>query len=131
MKLLEVCDVTKRFGGLLALHRIHCTIEQGQITGLIGPNGAGETTRFHLLPGEFAPDRGSILLQGEPIHRLPSNVICKRGIARTFQMDRPFLNLTTLRNVVMAASFGRALTPSYHEAEAIARHWLEFMGLAD
>lgn len=70
-------------------------------------------------------------LQGEPIHRLPSNAICKRGIARTFQMVRPFLNLTTLRNVVMAASFGRTSTPSRHEAEAIAWHWLEFIGLAD
>jgi branched-chain amino acid transport system ATP-binding protein len=130
MKLLEVCDVTKRFGGLLALHQVHCTIEQGHITGLIGPNGAGKTTLFNLIVGEFAPDHGSILLQGEPIHRLPSNAICKRGIARTFQMVRPFLNLTTLRNVVMAASFGRTPTPSYHEAEASAWHWLEFMGLA-
>jgi branched-chain amino acid transport system ATP-binding protein len=131
MELLEVCDVTKRFGGLLALHQVHCTIEQGHITGLIGPNGAGKTTLFNLIAGEFAPDQGRILLQGKPIHRLSSNAICKRGIARTFQMVRPFLNLTTLRNVVMAASFGRTPTPSYHEAEAIAWHWLEFMGLAD
>ena len=131
MKLLEVCDVTKRFGGLLALYQVHCSIEQGQITGLIGPNGAGKTTLFNLIAGEFAPDQGSILLQGKPIHRLPSNAICKRGIARTFQMVRPFLNLTTLRNVVMAASFGRTPTPSQHEAEASAWHWLEFMGLTD
>jgi branched-chain amino acid transport system ATP-binding protein len=131
MKLLEVCDVTKHFGGLLALHQVHCTIEQGQITGLIGPNGAGKTTLFNLIAGEFTPDQGRILLQGEPIHRLPSNAICKRGIARTFQMVRPFLNLTTLRNVMMAASFGRTPTPSYREAEAIAWHWLAFMGLAD
>ena len=131
MKLLEVCDVTKRFGGLLALQQVHCCIEQGQITGLIGPNGAGKTTLFNLIAGEFAPDQGSILLQGKPIHRLPSNAICKRGIARTFQMVRPFLNLTTLRNVVMAASFGRIPTPSQHEAEASAWHWLEFMDLAD
>ncbi len=131
MKLLEVCDVTKRFGGLLALHGVHCSIEHGQITGLIGPNGAGKTTLFNLIAGEFAPDQGSILLQGEPIQRLPSNAICKRGIARTFQMVRPFLNLTTLRNVAMAASFGRTPTPSHHEAEATAWHWLEFIGLAD
>jgi len=131
MKLLEVCDVMKRFGGLLALHQVHCSIEQGQITGLIGPNGAGKTTLFNLIAGEFAPDGGSILLQGAPIHRLSSNAICKRGIARTFQMVRPFLNLTTLRNVVMAASFGRTPTPSYHVVEAIVRYWLEFMSLAD
>jgi branched-chain amino acid transport system ATP-binding protein len=110
---------------------VYCTIEQGRITGLIGPNGAGKTTLFNLIAGEFAPDHGNIFLQGEPAHRLPSNAICKRGIARTFQMVRPFLHLTTLRNVVMAASFGRTPTPSYHEAEAIAWHWLAFMGLAD
>jgi branched-chain amino acid transport system ATP-binding protein len=68
MKLLEVCDVTKRFGGLLALHQVHCTIEKGQITGLIGPNGAGKTTLFNLIAGEFTPDQGSIFLQGEPMH---------------------------------------------------------------
>lgn len=131
MPLLAICDVTKRFGGLLALHRVSCTIEQGQITGLIGPNGAGKTTLFNLIAGEFAPDQGSILLQGEPIHRLPSNTICQRGIARTFQMVRPFLNLTTLRNVVMAASFGRTPAPARQQAEALAWYWLEFIGLAD
>jgi branched-chain amino acid transport system ATP-binding protein len=131
MPLLEVCDVSKRFGGLLALHQVHCSIEPGQITGLIGPNGAGKTTLFNLIAGELAPDQGKILLQGAPIQRLPSNAICKRGIARTFQMVRPFLNLTVLRNVLMAASFGHTPTPSHHEAEAIAWHWLEFMDLAD
>lgn len=131
MQLLAVCDVTKRFGGLLALHQVSCTIEPGQITGLIGPNGAGKTTLFNLIAGEFTPDQGSILLQGAPIHRLPSNAICKRGIARTFQMVRPFLNLTTLRNVVMAASFGHTPTPARQQAEAIAWHWLAFIGLAD
>jgi branched-chain amino acid transport system ATP-binding protein len=131
MTLLEVCDVSKRFGGLLALQGVHCTIEQGQITGLIGPNGAGKTTLFNCIAGEFAPDRGRILLQGTPIHRLPSNAICKRGIARTFQMVRPFLNLTTLRNVVMAASFGCVRTPSRRQAEQSAWHWLEFIGLAE
>jgi len=131
MQLLEVCDVTKRFGGLLALNHVRCTIEQGQITSLIGPNGAGKTTLFNLIAGEFVPDQGSILFQGTPIHRLPSNAICKRGIARTFQMVRPFLNLTTLRNVAMAAAFGRTPTPSRQQAEAIAWHWLEFIGLTE
>jgi branched-chain amino acid transport system ATP-binding protein len=131
MQLLEVCDVSKRFGGLLALNHVHCTIEQGQITGLIGPNGAGKTTLFNLIAGEFVPDQGSILFHGTPIHRLPSNAICKRGIARTFQMVRPFLNLTTLRNVIVAATFGRTPTPSHQQAEAIAWHWLEFIGLTE
>jgi branched-chain amino acid transport system ATP-binding protein len=131
MTLLEVCGVTKRFGGLLALNGVDCRITAGQITGLIGPNGAGKTTLFNLIAGEFTPDRGSILFRGEPIHRLPSNVICRRGIARTFQMVRPFLRLTAMHNVVMAAAFGRTPSLSRSQAQATARHWLEFMGLAE
>jgi branched-chain amino acid transport system ATP-binding protein len=131
MSLLEVREVTKRFGGLLALNRVSCTIEQGQITGLIGPNGAGKTTLFNLIAGEFSPDAGRILFQGEPIHHLPSNAICKRGIARTFQMVRPFLRLTTLGNVIVAVVFGRAHSPSQRQAAAMARRWLEFMGLEE
>jgi branched-chain amino acid transport system ATP-binding protein len=131
MGLLEVHEVTKRFGGLLALNRVSCTIEQGQITGLIGPNGAGKTTLFNLIAGEFAPDTGSILFQGEPIHHLPSGAICRRGIARTFQTVRPFLHLTTINNVMVAAMFGRARSLSLRQAEAVAQRWLEFMGLAE
>ena len=129
--LLEVCDVTKRFGGLLALQQVHCTIEQGQITGLIGPNGAGKTTLFNLIAGAFAPDQGRILFQGKPIQRLPSNAICKRGIARTFQMVRPFLSLTVLHNVVMAAAFGSATPLSLPQAEQRAWQWLAFVGLTE
>ncbi len=131
MTLLEVHEVTKRFGGLLALHHVSCTIEQGQITGLIGPNGAGKTTLFNLIAGEYSPDAGCILFQGEPIHHLSSNAICKRGIARTFQMVRPFLRLTTLSNVIVAAVFGRAESLALRPAEAMARRWLEFMGLVE
>jgi branched-chain amino acid transport system ATP-binding protein len=129
--LLEVCDVTKRFGGLLALQQVHCTIAQGQITGLIGPNGAGKTTLFNLIAGELAPDQGQILFQGAPIQRLSSNAICKRGIARTFQMVRPFLSLTVLRNVAMAAAFGSATPLSLPQAEQQAWQWLAFVGLAE
>jgi branched-chain amino acid transport system ATP-binding protein len=131
MPLLEIRDVTKRFGGLVAVHRVHCSIEAGHITGLIGPNGAGKTTLFNLIAGALSPDHGQILFHGEPIQHLPSNAICKRGIARTFQMVRPFLRMTTLRNVVMAASFGRAASPSRRQAEDIAWHWLAFIGLTD
>jgi branched-chain amino acid transport system ATP-binding protein len=127
--LLEVCEVTKRFGGLLALDRVSCTVEPGQIIGLIGPNGAGKTTLFNVIAGEFPPDAGGIVFRGEPIHHLPSDAICKRGIARTFQMVRPFLRLTTLNNVIVAALFGRSQAPSQRQAEALARRWLEFMGL--
>ncbi len=131
MALLEVHQVTKRFGGLQALNYVSCTIEAGQITGLIGPNGAGKTTLFNLISGEYAPDSGRIVFKGEPIHRLPSNSICKRGIARTFQMVRPFLRMTALRNVLMAVTFGRHTAVTLRQAEPMAWHWLEFVGLAE
>ena len=67
MALLEVCDVTKRFGGLLALHRVSCTVEQGQITGLIGPNGAGKTTLLRILASRLIPDSGTVRIFGEPL----------------------------------------------------------------
>ncbi|MBI3325494.1 MAG: ATP-binding cassette domain-containing protein [Nitrospinae bacterium] len=131
MSLLEVHEVTKRFGGLQALNHVTCTIEEGQISGLIGPNGAGKTTLFHLIAGEIPPDTGRIFFQGEPIHHLSSDAICRRGIARTFQMVRPFLRLTTLNNVIVAACYGRGQPHSRRQAESIARRWLEFMGLGE
>ena len=93
MSLLEIHEVSKQFGGLRALNRVSCTVEQGQITGLIGPNGAGKTTLFHLIAGQVRPDAGQIVFDGAPIERLPSHKICQRGIARTFQLVRPFLRL--------------------------------------
>lgn len=131
MSLLEIHEVTKQFGGLRALNHVSCTVEQGQITGLIGPNGAGKTTLFHLISGQVRPDTGRIVFDGELIDHLPSHAICQRGIARTFQMVRPFLRLTTLNNVMVAALFGRAHRLSWREAETVARRWLAFMGLEE
>ena len=108
MKLLEVDNVTKRFGGLIALKDISLYVEKGEIVGLIGPNGAGKTTLFNVIAGTYKPEEGSIKFEGKDITRLPPHKICKLGIARTFQTPKPFLNMTVYENVLAAYLFGGA-----------------------
>ena len=105
--LVEARGVVKRFGGLTAVHCLDLTLREGEILGLIGPNGAGKTTLFNLLSGQFAPDSGKILLEGREIHHLPSHRICRLGLARTFQVPRPFLAMTVFESVLVGAQFGR------------------------
>jgi branched-chain amino acid transport system ATP-binding protein len=108
LKLLEVDNVTKRFGGLVALKDISLYVEKGEIVGLIGPNGAGKTTLFNVIAGTYKPEEGSIKFEGKDITRLPPHKICKLGIARTFQTPKPFLNMTVYENVLAAYLFGGA-----------------------
>jgi branched-chain amino acid transport system ATP-binding protein len=108
LKLLEVDNVTKRFGGLIALKNITLNVEKGEIVGLIGPNGAGKTTLFNVIAGTYKPEEGSIKFEGKDITRLPPHKICKLGIARTFQVPKPFLNMTVYENVLAAYLFGGA-----------------------
>jgi len=108
LKLLEVDNVTKRFGGLIALKDISLYVEKGEIVGLIGPNGAGKTTLFNVIAGTYKPEEGSIKFEGKDITRLPPHKICKLGIARTFQTPKPFLNMTVYENVLAAYLFGGA-----------------------
>jgi branched-chain amino acid transport system ATP-binding protein len=108
LKLLEVDNVTKRFGGLIALRNITLNVEKGEIVGLIGPNGAGKTTLFNVIAGTYKPEEGSIKFEGKDITRLPPHKICKLGIARTFQTPKPFLNMTVYENVLAAYLFGGA-----------------------
>lgn len=105
--LVEARGVIKRFGGLTAVHRLDLTLREGEILGLIGPNGAGKTTLFNLLSGQFAPDAGTIRLLGREIQHLPSHRICRLGLARTFQVPRPFLAMTVFESVLVGAQFGR------------------------
>lgn len=99
-----VCEnITKSFGGLTAVSKVSFQIERGGIVGLIGPNGAGKTTLFSLINGFYSLDQGSVLFLDEPIHQLKPNKICKKGIGRTFQITKPFSNLTILQNVRMGA----------------------------
>ncbi len=106
--ILEVRNLTKRFHGLLAIDRVTFALERNQILGLIGPNGAGKTTLVSLVSGTLQPTEGSVLFEGKPIHRLAGFRRALLGIARTFQVMRPFPGLTVLDNVAVGALFGAA-----------------------
>lgn len=100
--LLNVDEVTIRFGGLLAVSNLSMKVEKGELVGLIGPNGAGKTTFFNLLTGVYPPTSGNIVFNGESLKRLPPYKITKKGISRTFQNIRLFSDLSVLDNVKVA-----------------------------
>lgn len=128
MALLGLDGIHKSFGGLMAVQNLSLDVERGEIVGLIGPNGAGKTTVFNLISGFLRPDQGTITFKGEPITGLPPHAICKRGIARTFQIVRPFSNLTVLKNVLVGA-LNRA--DGMKGAELLAQESLEVVGLKE
>ena len=129
--LLELTGVSRSFGGLAAVKSVNLRIESGEIVGLIGPNGAGKTTLFNLITGTFRPNSGSILFDGRDITRLAPHARCRLGIARTFQLVRPFPNLSVLDNVAVGSVYGRQPASSRRAAEAAARETLELLGLGD
>ena len=128
--LLHLERVTKSFKGLRAVHFVTETVVEGEILGLIGPNGAGKTTLFNLITGFHRADSGQIMFQGRDITRLGADQRCKRGIARTFQLVRPFPDLTVLQNVAVGRVYGRVPARTIRQAEAEAHEVLEFVGLA-
>ncbi|HPI93147.1 MAG TPA: ABC transporter ATP-binding protein [Deltaproteobacteria bacterium] len=99
MNILEGKNITKRFGGLVAVHDVDFTLQSGEILGLIGPNGAGKTTLINLISGFYAADEGSILFKNEDITRMKTSDINKKGICRTFQIVRIFPKLSVMENV--------------------------------
>jgi branched-chain amino acid transport system ATP-binding protein len=101
--LLQLDAVSKRFRGLVAVDRVSFAVPRGEIFAVIGPNGAGKTTLFSMIAGAMAPDGGSIVFAGHPIQKLPADAVCRRGIARTFQIVRPFPGLSVEDNVVIGA----------------------------
>ena len=101
--MLEVSGLVKAFGNLLAVDGVDLAIDGGTITGLIGPNGAGKTTLFNLIAGTLAPEAGAIRFLGERIDRLTPDRIFARGLARTFQVPRPFPQMTVLENLMLAS----------------------------
>jgi branched-chain amino acid transport system ATP-binding protein len=125
--LLEVRGLAKRFGGLQAVRDLSLEVAEGEIVALIGPNGAGKTTAFALVSGFLAPDAGEIRFRGRSIRGLAPYRICALGMARTFQIMRPFPRLSVVRNVTIGA-LGRHAAP--REAEARARAVLAELGLA-
>ena len=129
--ILSVTQVTKYFGGLKALSEVDFQLYESEILGLIGPNGAGKTTLFHLIAGVYKPDEGRIALRNDEISGLRPDVICKKGIARTFQITKPFLEMTTLENVVVGSYFGSSEKPSLKKCRRQAEEILALAGLAD
>jgi branched-chain amino acid transport system ATP-binding protein len=127
MALLEVYDLRKDFGGLRAVADLSFQLQQGEILGLIGPNGAGKTTAFNLITGFIPPSAGRVLLEGQNIVGLKPYAVVKKGIARTFQIVKPFRNLTVLENVTLAAFLHE---PRRAKAEAKAMATLERVALA-
>ena len=107
MPLLEVEKVSKGFGGVRAVHDVSFTLEPGELVGIMGPNGSGKTTLFNLIAGALVPDGGRVRLHGRDIAGLAPHRICARGIARTFQLVRPFAGLTARDNVLVGRFYGR------------------------
>lgn len=127
--MLSLVRLTKRFGGFTALSSVSFEVAEGEILGLIGPNGSGKTTCFNCISGALASSGGSIQFRGEEIAGLTPDAICHRGIARTFQIPRPFKKLTILENVAVAAHFGAARRSSEAESRRRARDILGLVGL--
>jgi len=127
--LLRGESITKKFGGLLVLNGVSFEVNKGEIVGLIGPNGAGKTTLFNIISGVFPPTSGKIIFEGKDITGLKSHQICKLGIARTFQLVRPFSNMSVLENVLSGALFGRDGTIDLEKARERALSVLDFVGL--
>ena len=125
--ILQADNVTKAFGGLAALKEVSFGIEEGEILGLIGPNGAGKTTLFNVLSGFFRPDHGRVVFAGETVSHLKAPHLCRSGLVRTFQVVKPFGNLTVLQNV-MVGSFLR--TADADLARARALEVMEQVGLS-
>jgi len=120
--LLAVSNLTRRFGGLLAVNSVSIAADEGRITGLIGPNGAGKTTLFGLISGFVAPNEGEIRYEGETITRLPTHERARRGIARTFQIVQPFAGLTVRENIVVGAHLRhRARADALAAADVVGR----------
>ena len=128
MPLLTVADLTKDFGGLRAVSGLSFDAEPGEILGLIGPNGAGKTTVFNLVTGFLRPTAGRILLAGRSVVGLRPHAITRRGIARTFQVVKPFPRLSVRENVTLAAFSHEA---ARRRAETLAAQVLERVGLQD
>ena len=129
MSLLEVRGITKSFGSLMAVNGVDLALEEGEILGIIGPNGAGKSTLFNVIAGLERPTAGSVTYRGRSIAGLSPDAVCRRGIAKTFQIPQLFPRLTVAENVLVAALYGRGA--GLHDARREAREWLVFVGLGE
>ena len=137
-KILEIKNLTKRFGGLTAVSGLDFEVREGEILGMIGPNGAGKSTTFNLIAGAFPASAGEVRFAGESILGLPPHKIAARGVLRTFQHNRPFAGMSVVENVLVGAHtrFGSGIfSAKAREQEAQRRRraeeLIDFVGLGD
>jgi len=134
--MLRVEDLHKSFDGFKAVNAAHLTVEKGQLVAVIGPNGAGKTTLFNLITGQLQPDNGKILLNDEDISKLPPHVICRKGVARSFQIANIFPRLSVFRNVQVSVLSQQKLSDKLFQPAAQlvveeTHRILESVGLLD
>jgi branched-chain amino acid transport system ATP-binding protein len=123
--------LTKRFGGVTALTTLDFHVFENEILGVIGPNGAGKTTLFHVIAGVFKADAGSIKFANQSMQGLRPDLICRKGIARTFQITKPFLQMSVLENVMLGAYFGVARKHHLKTCQKNAEKILALIGLTE
>ena len=126
--ILEVNDVVKRFGGIVAVNKVNFNVRKGEILGLVGPNGAGKTTLFNCITGVYKPEEGKIVFKGEEITGLPPHKIATKGIARTWQKVRPFKKMTVIDAVVVGVLLR---TNDLAAARKKAEEMLRFIGFPE
>jgi len=131
MPFLKVERLCKSFGGLRAVNSVTFDVAEGEIIGLIGPNGSGKTTTLNLLTGFLKPDSGTITFRGENVTGRPRSQMCPKGIARTFQLVKPFLGFTAIQNVMVGKVYGRDSAKSLKVAAEESRESLAWVGLED
>jgi branched-chain amino acid transport system ATP-binding protein len=130
MSLLKVENVTKRFGGLVAVDDMSFEIQHGELMAIVGPNGAGKTTMFNLINGVFPADEGRIVFEDVDVTNYPAYKRAHLGIGRTFQIARPFASATVQENIAIGGMFGAAGNElSVDEAMELADHYIEIIGL--
>jgi branched-chain amino acid transport system ATP-binding protein len=129
MAVLKTENLTRHFGGLVALTQVNMEFRENEILGIIGPNGAGKTTLINVIAGIYLPTEGKIFFNGQEISELPAHKRCRLGIGRTFQLVRPLQGLSLVENVMVGSLFGKGF--SQREARKKAEELCEFLGLAD
>jgi branched-chain amino acid transport system ATP-binding protein len=128
---LECKEISKTFGGIKALTNINLRVDENSITGIIGPNGAGKTTLFNIISGAMLPTAGKVTFGGRKISGMGPAKVCRLGIARTYQLVRPFNSLSAMENVLIGLGFGRARPLSKENRVAEALKILKFVGLGN
>ncbi len=126
--MLQAINITKRFGGVTALRNVSFSVNAGELVGLIGPNGSGKSTLFSVISGFYPPDEGAVMFEGRDITGYPSHAVARLGIARTFQIVRPFTGMTVVENMRVGILYGRG-ERSVAAADRRARELVEFVGL--